>query len=467
MPRNSEPPPPEAQVFGTDGVRGRSNRHPVTPWFVQRLGMAVGAEFTRGDHSHHVVIGKDTRLSGYMVETAITSGLLSQGMNVLLVGPLPTAAIPMLVHSMRCDVGVMISASHNAWEDNGIKLFGPDGLKISEAAEAAIGKRLRSVIETEPLVDSPRIGRARRISDAAGRYIERTKRTFPAGLRLDGIRVVIDCAHGAAYRVAPQLLWELGADVTRIGVAPDGTNINRGCGSTAPEAMTAKVKETGAHIGIALDGDADRCLLADERGRVVDGDRLLALIVRERLAQGRVEGGRVVGTLMSNLGFERYLESLGLGLVRAPVGDRHVSETMRRLGCNVGGESSGHIILREHGETGDGLVSALQALAALAAGDGPLSAILPDYAATPRHQADVPLADGAGPADAERLLASSPVRAAVAEAESRLGEGGRVVVRASGTEPKVRLLAESADGTAAREAVAGIAAALEAEAAVR
>ena len=444
------------RIFGTDGIRGRANEPPLTPDFVQRIGVAAGAAFTRGDHRHHVVIGKDTRLSGYMMETALTSGFLSIGMNVFLVGPIPTAAIPMLVRSMRCDLGVMISGSHNAWQDNGIKLFGQDGRKLSEDVERALEERLQATPAPNALAVAARVGRAKRIDDAVGRYNEWVKATVPSNLRLDGLKVVVDCANGAAWRVTPQVLWELGAEVVAMGVAPDGTNINRDCGSTAPDAMAARVRETGADLGIALDGDADRCVLADERGRIVDGDRLIGLIAREWLESGKLAGGAVVGTPFSNLGFERFLGTLHLDLLRAPVGDRHVSRWMRSHGCNVGGEPSGHIILADHGETGDGLASALQALAVMARTGSPLSALLPRYEAVPQHLSGVGLPNGRS----GDPLAVPSVRAAVAEAERRLRGKGRLVVRTSGTEPLLRVLVETPDEPAARDIVELISAAV-------
>ena len=444
------------RIFGTDGIRGRANEPPLTPDFVQRIGVAAGAAFTRGDHRHHVVIGKDTRLSGYMMETALTSGFLSIGMNVFLVGPIPTAAIPMLVRSMRCDLGVMISGSHNAWQDNGIKLFGQDGRKLSEDVERALEERLQATPAPNALAAAAHVGRAKRIDDAVGRYNEWVKATVPSNLRLDGLKVVVDCANGAAWRVTPQVLWELGAEVVAMGVAPDGTNINRDCGSTAPAAMAARVRETGADLGIALDGDADRCVLADERGRIVDGDRLIGLIAREWLENGKLAGGAVVGTPFSNLGFERFLGTLHLDLLRAPVGDRHVSRWMRSHGCNVGGEPSGHIILADHGETGDGLASALQALAVMARTGSPLSALLPRYEAVPQHLSGVGLPNGRS-ADP---LAVPSVRAAVAEAERRLQGKGRLVVRTSGTEPLLRVLVETPDEPAARDVMELISAAV-------
>ncbi len=441
------------RIFGTDGIRGRANRPPLTAAFVQKIGIAAGSEFARGDHRHHVVIGKDTRLSGYMMETALTSGFLSIGMNVFIVGPIPTAAIPMLVRSMRCDLGVMISGSHNGWQDNGIKLFGTDGRKLSDEVEEALERRLEQLPESAIRVGSSDIGRAKRIDDAVGRYNEWVKATVPADLRLDGLKVVVDCANGAAWRVTPKVLWELGAEVIAIGVEPNGTNINEQCGSTAPEAMAEKVRETGADLGIALDGDADRCVLADENGAIVDGDRLIGLIAREWCQEGQLTGGAVVGTPFSNLGFERYLETLGLRLLRAPVGDRHVSAWMREHGCNVGGEPSGHIILGNHSETGDGLASALQALSVIARTRTPLSGLLPDYPAVPQHVRSVNLP----PEQPGDPLTVPAVRDAVHQARQRIADRGRLIVRKSGTEPVLRILVETADRAFADETIAAIA----------
>ncbi|MEO5973118.1 MAG: phosphoglucosamine mutase, partial [Sphingomicrobium sp.] len=341
------------KFFGTDGIRGLTNTEPMTAETALRVGQAAGAHFLRGDHRHRVVIGKDTRLSGYMMESAMVAGFTSVGMDVVLLGPMPTPAVAMLTRSMRADLGVMISASHNPFCDNGIKLFGPDGFKLSDSAEQAIERRL----DKEPkLAKAELIGRAKRIDDARGRYVHFAKSTFPEQLRLDGLKIVIDCANGAAYHVAPDALWELGAEVVAIGTAPNGTNINDGCGSTHPQALQARVVEEEAHIGLALDGDADRLLVADETGRLIDGDQLMALIALEASRRGELAGGAVVATVMSNLGLERKLEGAGLGMIRTQVGDRYVLEEMRARGCNVGGEQSGHIILSDYATTGDGLV---------------------------------------------------------------------------------------------------------------
>jgi phosphoglucosamine mutase len=423
------------KFFGTDGIRGRTNETPMTAEMAQRVGQAAGAHFRRGDHRHRVVIGKDTRLSGYMMESAMISGFTSVGMDVVMVGPVPTPAVAMLTRSMRADLGVMISASHNPYVDNGIKLFGPDGYKLSDEDELAI----EALIEQAPqLAAAPEIGRARKIEDARGRYIHFAKSTFPEDYRLDGIKIVIDCAHGAAYQVAPSALWELGADVVAIGVNPNGLNINDGFGSTAPQALQEKVVEEGAHIGIALDGDADRLIVVDERGKVVDGDQLMALIGLSWARNDMLRGGAVVATVMSNLGLERCLGAQGVGLVRTSVGDRYVLETMRGGGYNVGGEQSGHIILSDHATTGDGLVAALQVLAALVETGKAASDLLHQFDPLPQLLKNVRFQGGAP-------LESGSVKAAIADAESRLSGTGRLVIRKSGTEPLIRVMAEGED----------------------
>jgi phosphoglucosamine mutase len=404
-----------------------------------RLGQAAGLLFTRGAHRHRVVIGKDTRLSGYLIEPALVAGFIGAGMDVRLVGPLPTPAIAMLTRSLRADLGVMISASHNPFEDNGIKLFGPDGFKLSDATEAEIEALMASDLSAS-LASPARLGRAVRLEDAAGRYIEAVKNSFPRGLRLDHLKIVVDCAHGAAYRVAPTVLWELGAEVIPVGVAPDGFNINRDCGSTVPEFMCSEVRRHGAHLGIALDGDADRLIVCDETGNIVDGDQILALIARSWSDAGRLAGGGVVATVMSNLGLERYLAGRGLALHRTRVGDRYVVEKMREGGLNVGGEQSGHVILADCGTTGDGLVAALQVLAVLVEAGGPASAVTRLFQPLPQRLKSVRFT-GASP-----LLAPS-VRAAVAEAEAALANSGRLLIRASGTEPVVRVMAEGEDAS--------------------
>ena len=423
------------KFFGTDGIRGTTNCEPMTARTALIVGQAAGAHFLRGDHRHRVVIGKDTRLSGYMMESALVAGFTSVGMDVVLVGPMPTPAVAMLTRSMRADLGVMISASHNPFADNGIKLFGPDGYKLSDADEQAIERRMEAGAE---LVESGSIGRAKRIDDARGRYVHFAKSTFPERLRLDGLKVVVDCAHGAAYHVAPDALWELGADVVAIGVSPNGTNINDGCGSTHPEALRQKVLEEGADIGLALDGDADRLIVVDETGRLVDGDQLMALIALDHQRRDILRGGCVIATVMSNLGLERRLDEEGIGLVRTQVGDRYVLEEMRRRSCSVGGEQSGHIILAEHSTTGDGLVAGLQVLAALVDGGKPASETLAQFEPVPQLLKNVRF-NGGAPLDSDQ------VKARIAEAEKELEGRGRLLIRKSGTEPLIRVMAEGDD----------------------
>ena len=425
------------KYFGTDGVRGRANSGAMTADMVLKIGLAAGNLYRRGNHRHRVVIGKDTRLSGYMIENALTSGLLAAGMDVFLFGPVPTPAVSMLTRSMRADLGIMISASHNPYADNGIKIFGPDGFKLSDEQE----------LEIEAMLDDPsltkvaapdKIGRAKRIEDAQARYIEFAKRTFPKDMTLDGLRVVIDTANGAAYKVAPTALWELGAEVIEIGNKPDGININDECGSTHPQAMCAKVKELRADIGIALAGDADRVIIADDRGRVVDGDQLMALIAMSWANRGELRGGGLVATIMSNLGLERFLGEQKLSLARTKVGDRYVVEHMRANGFNVGGEQSGHIVLSDFSTTGDGLLAALQVLAEVKRQDRPVSEVcslftpLPQLLKNVKFKAGTPLQD-------------PHVRQSIAEAEARLGNSGRLVIRPSGTEPVIRVMAEGDD----------------------
>ena len=422
--------------FGTDGIRGRANQA-ITPELALKVGMAAGLVFHRGDHRHRVVIGKDTRLSSYMIESALSAGFLSVGMDVLLTGPMPTPGIAMLTHSMRCDLGVMISASHNPYDDNGIKLFGPDGLKLSDAVEdrietlidADFGKRLASPAD---------LGRAKRIDGVQDRYVEFAKRTLAGSLTLDGLRVVIDCANGAAYKVAPQALWELGAEVIAVGVEPDGFNINRDVGSTAPAALINKVHEVRADIGIALDGDADRVVLIDEKGHVVDGDQLLAVIAESWTEDGRLAGGGIAATVMSNLGLERFVTGLGLKFVRTPVGDRHVGEAMREHGFNLGGEQSGHIIMSDFTTTGDGLVAALQLLAVVKKLGRPVSEVCHRFEPLPQILKSVRTGGG-------KPLEDSRVRKMIEDANGRLAASGRLVVRASGTEPVIRVMAEGDD----------------------
>ena len=426
-----------ARLFGTDGLRGRVNREPMTAETVLRLGMAAGSVLTRGDHRHSAVIGKDTRLSGYMFEAALMSGFTAVGMDVILLGPMPTPGVATLTRSLRADLGVMISASHNPYQDNGIKLFGPDGYKLSDAVEDRIGELIGDA-DTGGLAAPSGLGRARRLSDAEGRYIEFVKAVFPRELRLDGMKIALDCAHGAAYKVAPAVLWELGADVVTCGASPDGLNINRDCGSTHPEAMRRLVRDSGADIGISLDGDADRVVVADDAGTVLDGDQLLATIARSWRADGRLKGGGVVASVMSNRGLERFLDGLGLALVRAPVGDRYVVEHMRSSGCNLGGEQSGHIVLGDCSTTGDGLIAALQVLSIMVAAGRPLREVGRCFDPWPQVLRNVPA--GAG-----RPLSEGTVASAVRDGERRLGEGGRVVVRPSGTEPVIRVMVEGED----------------------
>ena len=433
------------RLFGTDGIRGRANSEPMTAGVALRLGQAAGLLFTRGDHRHRVVIGKDTRLSGYMIEPALTAGFIGAGMDVTLLGPLPTPAVAMLTRSLRADLGVMISASHNPYEDNGIKLFGPDGTKLSDEKELEIEALMDSGF-ADRLADAGLLGRAARLDDAAGRYIEVAKASFPRGWRLDGLRIVIDCANGAAYKVAPSVLWELGATVIAVGVGPDGFNINKGCGSTEPELLCAKVVEHGADLGIALDGDADRVIIADENGEVVDGDQILALIARSWHEAGTLRGGGIVATVMSNLGLERHLAGLGLRLHRTKVGDRYVAEQMRASGINVGGEQSGHLILSDFATTGDGLLAALQVLAVLVRHGRPASEILQVFERLPQRLKNVRFS-GASPLREER------VQSAIRDAEASLNATGRVLIRESGTEPLVRVMAEGEDAVLVAQVV--------------
>ena len=423
------------KYFGTDGIRGLTNAKPMTAEMAMRIGMAAGAHFRRGDHRHRVVIGKDTRLSGYMLENAMVAGFTSVGMDVVLVGPLPTPAVAMLTHSMRADMGVMISASHNPYQDNGIKLFGPDGYKLSDADELAIEELIDSEIELSAPGD---IGRANRIEDARGRYIHFAKSTFPENLRLDGMKLVVDCANGAAYNVAPSALWELGAEVIAIGVTPNGKNINDRVGSTAPQTLSETVVASGAQVGIALDGDADRLIVVDEAGKVIDGDQLMATIAASWARAGRLKGGGLVATVMSNLGLERHLAAQGLGLVRTAVGDRHVLEKMRSAGYNVGGEQSGHIILSDYATTGDGLVAALQVLAEIQRAGAPASEVLHRFDPLPQLLKNVRFAGG-------KPLDDPRVKDVVAGVEAELAGRGRLVLRASGTEPVIRVMAEGED----------------------
>lgn len=440
------------KFFGTDGIRGRTNQAPMTAEMAQRVGQAAGAHFLRGPHKHRVVIGKDTRLSGYMMETALISGFTSVGMDVVMVGPMPTPAVAMLTQSMRADLGVMISASHNKFVDNGIKLFGPDGYKLSDKDELAIEKLLD---EPPRLVPPEAIGRSKRIEDARGRYIHAAKLTFPRHLRLDGLKVVVDCANGASYEVAPSALWELGAEVVAIGVSPNGLNINEGCGSTDPELLRNTVIENDADVGLALDGDADRLIVVDEAGETVDGDQLMALIGSSWHKRGKLRGKGLVSTVMSNLGLERFLAGEGLALERTQVGDRYVLEAMRARGFNVGGEQSGHIILTDYATTGDGLVAGLQVLAELVATDKPASELLNLFEPLPQVLKSVRFNGGAP-------LEADSVKAAIAAGEKRLGDKGRLVIRKSGTEPLVRVMAEGEDEALVAEIVEEICAAVQA-----
>jgi phosphoglucosamine mutase len=441
------------KLFGTDGIRGQANQFPMTAEMALRLGAAAG-RFFRRDHSdgHRVVIGKDTRLSGYMLENALTAGLSSTGMNVLLLGPVPTPAVGYLTRSMRADLGVMISASHNPHTDNGIKFFGPDGFKLSDEAEAGI----EAIVAGEIQPAQPQnIGRARRIEDGRGRYQEFVKTSFPSGLRLDGLKVVVDCAHGAAYRTAPEVLWELGAEVIPVGVAPDGRNINAGCGSTHPETAAAAVLAHGADIGIALDGDADRIILVDETGKVADGDQIMALLAVRWATEGRLRGNTLVATVMSNLGLETFLTGQGLRLQRTAVGDRHVVTAMRAGGFNLGGEQSGHIVMTDHATTGDGLLAALQFLSEMVRSGEKASRLVRQFQPVPQRLRNVRLPAGADP------LKSDLVQRLIADKESSLMGRGRLLIRKSGTEPLIRVMAECTDEHLLAQTVDEIAEALQ------
>ncbi|PZT89994.1 MAG: phosphoglucosamine mutase [Citromicrobium sp.] len=440
------------KFFGTDGIRGRTNQGVMTAATAMRVGQAAGTYFLRGAHRHRVVIGKDTRLSGYMMESALIAGFTSVGMDVVMTGPLPTPAIAMLTREMRADLGVMISASHNPFEDNGIKLFGPDGFKLSDEAEADI----EALLEQPPqLVDATKVGRARRIDDAPGRYIHALKQSVTSDVRFDDLKVVLDCANGAAYQVAPTTIWELGAKVISIGVTPNGTNINNGVGSTSLDAIKTRVVEEGADIGIALDGDADRLIVVDEKGQTVDGDQIMALIAGRLHDRGDLTGGGVVATVMSNLGLERHLQSIGLSLERTKVGDRYVLERMKEGGFNVGGEQSGHMILLDHATTGDGTVAALRVLASLVRSGKPASELLHVFDPVPQLLKNVRYSGGQ-PLDADR------VKTAIADAERELEGSGRLVIRPSGTEPVIRVMAEGDDETQVERVVDRICDAVEA-----
>jgi phosphoglucosamine mutase len=443
----------ERKLFGTDGVRGLTNTEPMTASTALRLGKAAGRRFIRGSHRHTVVIGKDTRLSGYMIEPALTAGFIAVGMDVILVGPIPTPGIAMLTRAMRCDLGVMISASHNPFHDNGIKLFGPDGFKLSDAIEAEIEAMMEGDL-TEGRAAPEKLGRAKRLEDAAGRYIEYTKTTFPRHLRLDGLKIVVDCAHGAAYKIAPTVFWELGAEVVKVGVEPDGFNINRDCGSLHPDRMQELVVSHNAHLGLALDGDADRVLFCDENGRIIDGDQVLALVGTHCKSAQKLTGDAVVATIMSNLGLERYLASRDISLIRTKVGDRYVVEKMREGGYNVGGEQSGHIIIGHHATTGDGIIAALQVLAALVESGKPASEALHLFDPVPQLLQNVRLVNGTS---ADQVLAKGPVKEAIADSERRLNGRGRLVIRKSGTEPLIRIMAEGDDSGEVKAVVANLA----------
>jgi phosphoglucosamine mutase len=425
------------KYFGTDGIRGTANHFPMTPEIAMRVGMAAGIAFRRGKHRHRVVIGKDTRLSGYMIENALVAGFTAAGMDVFLLGPIPTPAVAMLTRSMRADIGVMISASHNAYEDNGIKLFGPDGFKLSDKIEASIEQLLDEEL-TSKLASSKEIGRATRVEGVHARYIEFAKRTLPKKMSLEGMRIVMDCANGAAYKVAPEALWELGADVVPIGNKPNGTNINLECGSTSTGQLCAKVHETRADIGIALDGDADRLIVVDQNSNVVDGDQIMALISQYWHKTNKLAGGGVVATVMSNLGLERFLNDQKLNLIRTKVGDRYVVQHMREHGFNLGGEQSGHMIMSDFATTGDGLVAALQVLAVVQAENKPVSDVCRKFEPVPQLMKNVRYTNG-------KPLEDVLVKEAIAEAENRLGNSGRLVIRASGTEPLIRVMAEGDD----------------------
>jgi len=445
------------RFFGTDGIRGLANRYPMTSELALKVGMAAGTAFRSGSHRHRVVIGKDTRLSGYMLEAALMSGFTSVGMDVFLLGPMPTPAVAMLTRSLRADLGVMLSASHNPAHDNGIKLFDPDGYKLSDEME----HQIEDLIETDSntlLVPAENIGRATRVESAQERYIEFAKRTMPKHLRLAGLRIVIDCANGAAYKVAPEALWELGAEVIKIGVEPNGLNINLNCGSTSPETLVEKVKEFRADIGIGLDGDADRVVIVDEKGQIVNGDQLMAVIAESWLRSGQLTAGGIVATVMSNLGLERYLKSIGLSLARTPVGDRYVTEHMRKHGFNVGGEQSGHIVLSDFTTTGDGLVSALQILACVVATGKPVSEVCDRFHPLPQILRNVRYENGQ-PLDDKRVVQ------AIEGAKAKLGENGRLVIRPSGTEPVIRVMAEGDDEQVVSTIVGDIVEAVESAAA--
>lgn len=442
------------KYFGTDGIRGRANDGVLDAATAMKVGQAAGRHFLRGTHKHRIIIGKDTRLSGYMMETALVAGFTSVGMDVIMTGPLPTPAVALLTREMRADLGVMISASHNPYHDNGIKLFGPDGFKLSDEDEEAIERALEGPI---PLACDGDIGRARRIEDSRGRYIHAIKQSLSDEVRFDALRVVVDCAHGAAYEVAPTAIWELGAKVIAMGVEPNGLNINDGVGSTCLEAIQARVVAESADIGIALDGDADRLIVIDEKGQVVDGDQIMALIATCMADKGLLRGGGVVATVMSNLGLERYLDGRGLNLVRTKVGDRYVLEAMRAGGYNLGGEQSGHMILLDHATTGDGCIAGLQVLAALVRSGKRASELLHLFDPVPQVLKNVVYSDG-------DPLAQPQVQTVIAEGEASLAGRGRLVIRKSGTEPKIRVMAEGDDASQVEQVVDSICEAVKAAA---
>jgi phosphoglucosamine mutase len=441
------------RYFGTDGIRGLANSMPMTAETAMKAGMAAGTMFLNGSHRHRVVIGKDTRLSGYMIETALTSGFTSVGMDVFILGPMPTPAVAMLTRSLRADLGVMISASHNPYHDNGIKFFDADGYKLSDSVELEMEKLIETPSK-ELLVTADKIGRAKRIESAQERYVEFAKRTLPRDIRLDGLRIVIDCANGAGYEVAPDALWELGAEVIKIGVEPNGMNINHKCGSTAPEALCEKVREVRADIGIALDGDADRVVIVDEKGNIIDGDQIMAVIAESWMRRGTLSAGGVVATVMSNLGLELYLKDIGLTLARTAVGDRYVVDHMRKHGFNVGGEQSGHVVLSDFTTTGDGLVCALQVLAVVVATGKPVSEVCNRFTRLPQILKNVRYSSG-------KPLEKDSVKKAIESAKAKLGTKGRVVIRPSGTEPVIRVMAEGDSETLVTSVVDDIVAAVQ------
>jgi phosphoglucosamine mutase len=441
------------KYFGTDGVRGRANQHPMTAEMALKIGAAAGHYFRRfSDRTHRVVIGKDTRRSGYMFENALTAGLTSTGMEVLLLGPVPTPAVGLLTPSMRADFGIMISASHNAYHDNGIKFFGPDGFKLSDEAEEEIE---RLIDEGVALNDADSIGRAQRIDDGMYRYVERAKSSFPSGMRLDGMKVVLDCANGAAYRAAPEVLWELGADVIPVGVSPNGRNINDNCGSTHPQTAAETVVAHGADLAICLDGDADRIILVDEKGQVADGDQLMGLMAAGWAAEGRLAGNALVATVMSNLGLERFLNGLGITLERTAVGDRYVVERMRQGGFNLGGEQSGHIVMTDYSTTGDGLMAGLQFLAEMVRSGKKASTLANTFSPVPQLLKNVRYKAGQTP------LEIPAVQASIANAEAQLNGKGRLLIRKSGTEPLIRVMAECEDAVLLEETVDTVVASVE------